>query len=124
MNQRLLIVEDDPDIAEKLKDLLELEGFVIEIAENGILALSRLDRSEEKPALILLDIMMPVMDGLQFCREQRQRPDLARIPTVIMTAGGKVEEKVKGLGIHSYLKKPLDVDLLLSTIRTALATCA
>jgi DNA-binding response OmpR family regulator len=117
MNKRVLIVEDDIDIAERLKDILELEDYDADIAGNGFVALNYLGLGQPKPVVILLDLMMPVMDGVQFCEEQQRRPDLADIPIVVMTAGGKIEEKVKKFGAYAYFKKPLDVDLLLSKIR-------
>lgn len=116
MKKSVLIIEDDLDIADKLKDLLELEGFTAQIATDGRMALNQLTAATNKPSVILLDIMMPIMDGLEFCQEQCEIAELAKIPVVVMTAGGNSEEKVKQLRVHAYLKKPLDVDLLISTL--------
>lgn len=116
MSKNILIVEDDLDIAENLKSLLALEGYSSEISKDGLEALNRLRDGSPRPNLILLDLMMPVMDGFQFYREQQADPTLAGIPVVVMTAGGNVEAKVQQMGIEAYFRKPIDVDKLFSTI--------
>lgn len=116
MSKNILIVEDDLDIAENLKALLSLEGYSSEISKDGLEALNRLRDGSPRPSLILLDLMMPVMDGFQFYREQQSDPTIANIPVVVMTAGGNVETKVQKMGIQAYFRKPLDVDKLFATI--------
>ena len=111
----ILIVEDDLDVREALTQVLEFEGYVVAGATNGQEALDRL-RAGEHPSLILLDLMMPVMDGLQFRAAQMGDPSLAHIPVIVISADGKVDQKVASLGVAGYMKKPLDVDSLLALI--------
>jgi CheY-like chemotaxis protein len=111
----ILIVEDDLDVREALTQVLEFEGYSVVGATNGREALDRL-RAGALPSLILLDLMMPVMDGLQFRAAQMRDPSLAHIPVVVISADGKVDQKVASLGVAGYMKKPLDVDSLLALI--------
>lgn len=115
--KNILIVEDDLDIAENLKALLSLEGYNSEISRDGLEALNKLHDDGPRPSLILLDLMMPVMDGFQFYREQQADSTIAGIPVVVMTAGGNVEAKVQKMGIQAYFRKPIDVDKLFMTIQ-------
>lgn len=94
--------------------LLSDEGYDVAIACNGREALSYLAR-DEVPALILLDIMMPVMDGYAFRETQRQHPVLAAIPVVVLSAGEK-SERVTAMRPSAFLKKPFDVDALLTLV--------
>jgi CheY-like chemotaxis protein len=109
MNRRILVVEDDQYIRESLKDLLESEGYIVSCAVNGQDALDELARSEV-PALILLDLMMPVKDGFQFRNEMARNPAWANVPIVIMSADGHVHEKLVRIRAHAYLKKPVEID--------------
>ena len=111
----ILIVEDDLDVREALTQVLEFEGYSVDGATNGQEALDRL-RAGNLPSLILLDLMMPVMDGLQFRAAQMRDPSLAGIPVIVISADGKVDQKVASLGVAGYMKKPLDVDSLLELI--------
>jgi CheY-like chemotaxis protein len=108
----LLIVEDDPDIAETLAALLDDRGYLVEIAANGAAALSRLHRPP-RPGLILLDLAMPVMDGRQFRRAQLERPELASIPVVVLTADVKAHPELRAA---DWLTKPVPLEGLLSTV--------
>lgn len=110
----VLVVDDDPDICEIFKDLLESYGYLVTTAENGADALDKL-RAGEDPGLILLDLMMPVMDGIQFRDEQVRDPSLAAIPVVIVSAGGDVAAKAAAAGVEG-LSKPVDIDVLLATV--------
>ena len=114
-DRRILIVEDDLDVREALTQVLEFEGYYVVGATNGQEALDQL-RAGAHPSLILLDLMMPVMDGLQFRAAQMRDPSLAQIPVIVISADGKVEQKVASLGVAGYMKKPLDVDSLLALI--------
>lgn len=111
----VLVVDDDPDIREILQDLLECYGYRVTTAENGADALDKL-RAGEEPCLILLDLMMPIMDGIEFRDEQRRDPALAEIPVVMVSAGGDVAAKAAAAGVEGFTK-PVDMDVLLSTIR-------
>lgn len=115
--RRILIVEDDKHILNSLCDLLTEEGFTVSIARNGQEALDYLRRTQELPALILLDIMMPVKDGIAFRREQESDPQLANIPVIAMSTDGQIEITKIRLGLKRYLKKPLDVDTVVETVK-------
>lgn len=117
MKNSVLIVEDDVDIAENLKEILAIEGIPSEIAHDGCEAMTMLRRMSEKPDVILLDLMMPVMDGFEFRRLQRNDPLISEIPVFVMTAGGNIEPKIHPLEISGYFRKPLDIDNLIEAIR-------
>ena len=115
MNQRhtIFIVEDDVDTREMLGRFLELEGYVVETAANGRQALDRLTTGL-RACVILLDLMMPVMDGWQFRRAQVQNRTLANIPVIVVSAAGR--ERLQQIHADAYLSKPVDLDELLKQI--------
>ena len=92
---------------------LELEGFQVELASNGKQALERLSAGVH-PCVILLDLMMPVMDGWQFRREQVQDHDLAEIPVIVVSAAGR--ERIAEIDANAYLTKPVDLEQLLERV--------
>jgi CheY-like chemotaxis protein len=110
----VLIVEDDRDTREMLGRFLELEGFDVQTAANGELALKVL-HDEEPPSVIILDLMMPVMNGWQFRLAQQSDPNLSQIPVVVVTAAG-VREDIPAISADGWLSKPVDFDRLLATI--------
>jgi CheY-like chemotaxis protein len=110
----ILIVEDDRDTREMLERFLELEGFTVRCAENGRAALDVLHR--EGACVILLDLMMPVMNGWEFRRVQSSDPRLSTIPVVVVTAAGR-REQIPAIDAHAWLSKPVDFDRLLETIQ-------
>jgi CheY-like chemotaxis protein len=113
----ILIVEDDFDIREALTQILEEEGYVVRGAANGREAL---DVANEGPApkLILLDLMMPVMNGWQFRAEQLKDPKLASVPVLVISADPQVQPKAASLGVAGLLKKPIALDDLLQAVKT------
>jgi CheY-like chemotaxis protein len=111
---RVLVVDDDPDICEVMQLILEPRGYRVVTAQSGIEAL-RILRAGEEPCLVLLDLMMPGMDGLQFRAEQVRDPTLASIPVVMISAGGDVAAKAAAVGLEGLLK-PIDLDALLATL--------
>ena len=113
----ILIVEDDEAIAESLQELLETEGYRVKLAANGRKALEFLRKTTTYPNLIVLDLMMPQMDGYQFRAEQEMDPKLSLIPVVLMTADGHIEAKTFKIGAKAYLNKPLDIDQVLAAVR-------
>ncbi len=115
MRKKILIIEDDQDIRDSLLELLE-EDYEVATAANGAEALDLL-RNEPKPDLILLDLMMPVMDGFTFREEQLKNPDWAKIPVVVMSADGHVAAKQARASADAYLKKPVDIEDLLSVLK-------
>jgi CheY-like chemotaxis protein len=110
----VLIVEDDSDLREMMAQLLTLEGFQSATVANGKDALRYLS-SGDTPDLILLDLMMPVMDGWEFRRVQQADPVLARVPTIVLSALD--QSRAKDLKPAAFLKKPLDFDRLLQLVR-------
>ncbi len=112
---RVLIVEDDADVAGAMADVLEAEGYVVAIAANGHEALQQLE-SDDRPDLILLDMMMPLMDGWTFRAEQETRLPIASIPVVLVTADGHARSKASSLKANGYLNKPVTVDRLLDEV--------
>jgi CheY-like chemotaxis protein len=113
----ILVVDDDPDILETVSELLEEEHYRVARARNGKEALERV--AEEAPALILLDLMMPVMDGFTFATELRKLPAMAKIPILVITAEGN-PSRSRQLGAQGFLAKPFDIDTLLDKVRELL----
>jgi CheY-like chemotaxis protein len=111
--KRVLLVDDDPDIRESLAELLEYEGYAVVRAANGAQALARL-RQPPLPCVILLDLMMPVMDGFEFREVQKRTPELADIPVVVITAGGRVDRA--SIDVEECLAKPLQMPRLLAAL--------
>jgi CheY-like chemotaxis protein len=111
----VMVVEDDFAIRETLRELLEEEGYGVVEASNGVEALARL-RGDKAPRLILLDLMMPVMDGWQFRDVLEHDPKLASIPVIVISADHGLEEKVGEMRVEGYLAKPFELDRLLATI--------
>src|SRR3984885_11310579 len=109
----LLVVEDDVDIREALDGLLSMEGFRVSGCANGREALDWL-RNSPKPDVILLDLMMPVMDGWQFRVAQKEDPELATIPVLALSADATA--KAAAIDADAYLRKPVDYDTLVDTI--------
>src|SRR5215470_1205194 len=114
---KILVVEDDDDIRDSLKELLEEEGYRVDTAANGQQALVKL-QEQELPQLILLDLMMPVMDGWQFQKELRAVPSLARLPVIVISASKFSREP---LNAAAFIPKPLDAGVLLETIESFLS---
>lgn len=119
----ILVVDDDPDIRDTLSDVLADAGFIVSTAANGREALRAL-RQGLSPALILLDVMMPVMDGWQFRDEQLRAPELAGIPVVLLSAHSNVRDMVERTRPAGVLKKPLRLKELLAMLKSALAAPA
>jgi CheY-like chemotaxis protein len=109
----VFIVEDDLDTREMLGRFLELEGYRVESAENGKLALERLG-SGVSACVILLDLMMPVMDGWQFRQEQTRNSALAGIPVIVVSAAGR--DRIQKIDADAYLSKPVDLEELLACV--------
>lgn len=116
--QVVLVVDDDPDILEAMVEILEVEGFATRRARNGLEALEQV--SLKVPQLILLDLMMPVMDGWEFAQRLRQRDGGRQIPIVVLSADRSVGAKSKELGAVGYLAKPFDLSDLLELVRRSI----
>lgn len=110
----VMVVEDDDDIRISLKELLEDDGYRVLLAANGREALDYLEQGT-KPCLIFLDLMMPVMDGWQFRREQQKNESLKKIPVAVITAAG--EAAAASVQAQKVILKPLDIDEILAAVR-------
>ena len=117
MNRKALVIEDDKNIAELLRLYLEKDGFEVSIASDGGTGL-RL-AGETEPDVILLDIMLPVMDGWQVCKEIRRS---SQVPIIMLTAKGETYDKVSGLemGADDYVTKPFEVKELIARIHAVM----
>src|SRR5437762_2615532 len=115
---RILIIEDETPMRTALKDVIEAEGYRALTAADGESGLKR--AMEEKPDLILLDIMMPKLDGYEVCAELRRLANPA--PILMLTAKGQIEDRVTGLdaGADDYLVKPFSTEELLARVRALL----
>jgi CheY-like chemotaxis protein len=112
----VLIVEDNIDTRDSLAFLLRHEGYHVSTAANGQEALDRL-RAGPRPGVILLDLLMPTMDGWEFSNRLAQDPALASIPVVVVSGAGDVEEKLASLRPAACLSKTADLATLLETLR-------
>ena len=117
MQRKVLVIEDDANIAELLRLYLEKDGFEVSIAVDGGKGVSECERFN--PALVLLDIMLPVMDGWSVCREIRST---SKTPIIMLTAKGETLDKVSGLemGADDYVVKPFDVKELIARIHAVM----
>ena len=109
----VLIIEDDVDTRDMLARFLELEGYTVHAAANGRQALEML-KKDPSASVIVLDLMMPVMDGWEFRRRQIEDAHLKNIPTIVVSASGR--ERMAQIPADGYLSKPVDMDELLSRV--------
>jgi two-component system response regulator MprA len=116
---KILVVDDERAVRESLRRALELEGYEIELAEDGNRALERLG-SEPEPDAMVLDVLMPGVDGLEVSRTVRRHG--SRLPILMLTARTQVEDRVEGLdaGADDYLTKPFALEELLARVRALL----
>jgi two-component system response regulator MprA len=120
---RILVVDDERAVRESLRRALELEGYEIELAEEGREALEKLE-SDRQPDAVVLDVLMPGMDGLEVCRTIRRAGN--HVPVLMLTARTQVEDRVEGLdaGADDYLTKPFALEELLARLRALLRRTA
>ena len=114
VGSRVLVVDDDPDILDALSEILEVEGYQVDRARNGREALQRLEQAA--PDLVLLDLMMPVMDGWEFARSLGAD---ARPPIIVLSADRNVSSKAREIGALGWLAKPFELSELLAAVRRA-----
>lgn len=112
---KVLVVDDDYAVLDSMKDVLEDEGYEVFLAANGLEALKELWKGT-RPCVILLDLMMPVMNGWEFREVQLRDGGLAAIPTIIVTAHNRAEESAAELKAASCIRKPVRPDALLEAI--------
>lgn len=122
MPRPVLIIEDDPDIAESLKYNLERDGLSTVIALTGEQGLTEALNQRNPPALIILDLMLPGMSGTELCRRLRREPQTRRTPILMLTAKASESDRVAGLdlGADDYITKPFSVRELLARVRAVL----
>ena len=114
MPKKILIVEDEANIRELLRLYLEREGYTVLEAENGVEGIKKW--KSDKPDMLLLDVMMPVMDGWEVCKEIRAESD---VPIIMLTAKGETADRVSGLemGADDYIVKPLEMPEVIARVR-------
>ena len=120
MAKRVLVVDDEPNIVMSLRFLMEREGFEVEVAPTGEAALKALDRG---PAdLVLLDVMMPALDGFEVCQRIRSNPAWTNTRIIMLTAKGREVERDKGLalGADEYVTKPFSTRDLVARVKEML----
>lgn len=122
MSRPVLIVEDDPDIAESLRYNLEREGLAALVAETGEKGLAAALDAKNPPALVILDLMLPGMSGTELCRRLRREPATRRTPIIMLTARVSESDRVAGfdLGADDYITKPFSVRELMARVRAVL----
>lgn len=119
-NKKILLVEDEQDILQLVKHYLEKEGFRPVTAMSGLEALKKV--KEEKPDLVVLDLMLPEMDGLDVCKRLRSTPDTAMLPILILTAKAEESDTIVGLelGADDYVTKPFSPKTLVARVKALL----
>src|SRR6266702_8745665 len=120
MTVKILVVDDERAVRESLRRALQLEGYEIELAADGREALSVLGEEDPQPDAVILDVLMPGVDGLEVCRRLRDAGN--RVPVLMLTARDEVENRVAGLdaGADDYVTKPFALDELLARVRALL----
>ena len=111
----IFVIEDDPGISFVLSELLEGEGFKVQVAENGVVALELLQK-HGVPSLILLDMIMPKMNGWEFAKEFTEKYDHL-CPIIVMTAAADAKQRAKDINAVDLIEKPFDFDQFLATIK-------
>ncbi|MEW6557844.1 MAG: response regulator [Elusimicrobiota bacterium] len=121
MQKKILIVEDDPPILEFLAFWLTKQDYEISTAEDGLSALEKI--KTDKPDLILLDVMLPQMDGFEVCKKIRADENTKNIPVIFVTCKDAIEDIEKGFNVggNDYVTKPIDNNHLLGRIKKILA---
>lgn len=122
MSQNILIIEDDADIAESLHYNFKREGFRATIAESGEKGLRLALDEKTTPSLIILDLMLPGMSGMELCRRLRREPVTAETPVIMLTAKAAEGDKIAGLdtGADDYIVKPFSVKEVIARVRAVL----
>jgi DNA-binding response OmpR family regulator len=120
MPKKILIVEDDPSFSRAINHIIEKEGYDVITANNGLTGLRM--AQGEKPDLLILDVMLPGLDGFEICNRLRRDPPTATLPIIMLSAKGQEADKTMGLkvGANEYLTKPVDRALLLEKITALL----
>ena len=112
----IMIVDDESSIRSALTDILEDEGYQVVVVRNGLEAITYLHNNSKLPCLILLDLIMPEVSGVEFLTRQQSEPMLASIPVIAMSSNMYLAQQTPILGVADYLLKPFDLGELLSTV--------
>jgi CheY-like chemotaxis protein len=112
--QHILVVDDDPAIRDVVADILQISDYPVQTAVNGAEALEKIRR--DQPAAVLLDLMMPVMNGWEFLRACRKEAPCAHVPIVVMSAAREASDAADELGARAFLAKPFELDAMLSVV--------
>jgi CheY-like chemotaxis protein len=116
-DKRVLVVEDDRDVRDSILEVLEDNEYEPLIASNGMEALEKLRNPDQRPCLILLDVMMPVMDGWSFRAVQSEDAELSSIPVVVLTAHASAAQTARDMRAAGFLRKPVELDDLLAAVQ-------
>ncbi len=121
MGKRILVIEDDPSTRRYFSFLFEKEGYQVALASNGLEGLRM--AQQDPPDLLILDVMLPGLDGFEVCHRLRSEPATAKLPIVMLSAKGQDADKVTGLkvGANVFFTKPVDRQVLLDTVSKLLA---
>ena len=119
--KKVLIIEDDPSFSRAISHIVEKEGYNVTNASNGMTGLRMV--KEDKPDLLILDVMLPGIDGFEICSQLRNEPQTAKLPIIMLSAKGQETDKTTGLkvGADEYLTKPVDRAVLLERVTALLA---
>src|SRR5678815_3062538 len=117
VHKTILVVEDDPNILNLVRLYLEKEGYSVVTAETGLDALSKVQ--EEHPQLVILDLMLPELDGLELCKRIRANPETSLLPVIMLTAKAEEADMVIGLelGADDYITKPFSPKALAARVK-------
>ncbi len=121
MNEKILVIEDDPSASRLVEYTLGQEGYQVIAAADGLEGLKK--AREEHPDLIILDIMLPGLDGYEVCQRLRQEPKTIKLPILMLSAKAREIDKATGLkvGADDYLTKPADPAMIVAKVKTLLA---
>jgi DNA-binding response OmpR family regulator len=121
MPKRILVIEDDPAVLRAMSFMLEKEGYEVLTAVNGLEGLTK--AKGENPDLLILDVMLPGIDGFEICHRLRAEPQTARLPILMLSAKGQAADKAMGLqvGANEYLTKPVERVVLLGKVEALLS---
>jgi len=116
MTKRILVIDDDQDIQALLQDLLESEAYEVDTAHDGLIALEKLAQRQERYEVILLDLTMPRMNGLQLIQVLRQQGAVCLRKIIVVSGNQDAMQQATQLGIHSSVAKPFDLETLLELV--------
>jgi DNA-binding response OmpR family regulator len=121
ISKKILIIEDDPSFSRAINHIVQKEGYDVITASNGMTGLRM--AKDDNPDLLILDVMLPGLDGFEICNRLRQNPPTANLPIIMLSAKGQEADKTTGLkvGANEYLTKPVDRAVLLEKLTTLLA---